>query len=365
MTTPKPQLGWSLPARYSIIFIGLAAAIAFIIIATPLVGAIITGALLAYLLSPLAMKVSKLTRIPYPIAARITFVLFLFGLIAIPSTLAPLAISRTQSIQAQFTEVTSEVELALTKAANYLNITLPENFISGSRLDVPQLTTVYDVVGNVSTNAAWILAALVITFYLMQDSDKLIDWLFSLSPPNRRDDLQRLYIKIQGVWRAYIRGQMVLMLVIGLASWLAGAALGIPGAFAIGLLAGVLDVVPTIGPAIAMVVAASVSWLRGSTYLPVSNIIFALITLGAFGLIQTAENVWLRPRIMGYSLRLHPAVIFISIIGAVTLGGVLLTLIIIPLIGTISILGRYTHARMLGVDPWAYLDPVSPPTQVK
>jgi predicted PurR-regulated permease PerM len=56
--------------------------------------------------------------------------------------------------------------------------------------------------------------------------------------------------------------------------------------------------------------------------------------------------------VLGQSLRLHPAVVFIAVISSLTMAGVLVALIIIPVLGSLAILGRYLYARIVGIDPW-------------
>ena len=97
------------------------------------------------------------------------------------------------------------------------------------------------------------------------------------------------------------------MFVVGLITGILLAIVGMPAAAALGVLTGVLDAIMSIGPALAMIVAALVAWFQGSTYLPVSDGVFVLIILGVYAAVQALENVWLRPRIMGRRLQLHPA----------------------------------------------------------
>ena len=100
------------------------------------------------------------------------------------------------------------------------------------------------------------------------------------------------------------------------------------------------------------VVAAVVSIFAGSTYLPVSNLAFMLIIVGIFSVIQVLENIWLRPRIMGQSLNIHSAIVFIAIIASLALAGVLTALIIIPVLASIGVLARYLHAKIFDQEPW-------------
>jgi predicted PurR-regulated permease PerM len=129
-------------------------------------------------------------------------------------------------------------------------------------------------------------------------------------------------------------------------------AVGLRGAVGVGILAGILDIIPSVGPLIAGVIAGLVALIFGSSYLDISNLFFALIVVLIFLVIQQIENIWLRPQIMGQTLRLHPGVIFVGVIGALVLSGVLGALVIIPLMASVAVLGRYIKAKLRGQDPW-------------
>jgi predicted PurR-regulated permease PerM len=209
-----------------------------------------------------------------------------------------------------------------------------------------------DILQATTSNLGWLLVVLVTTYYLLLDWPRLREWLLGLVPAERRSSVLRLYGEIATVWRLYLHGQLRLMFFVGLLTGLLLAAVGLPGAWAFGFLAGLLDVILTAGPTLVTALAAIVAYFTGSTILPISNLWFALIVIGLNALIQGLENVWLRPRIMGATLKLHPAIVFIAIIGSLALAGVLTALIIIPLLGSLAIIGRYVYCRMLGIDPW-------------
>jgi predicted PurR-regulated permease PerM len=75
-----------------------------------------------------------------------------------------------------------------------------------------------------------------------------------------------------------------------------------------------------------------------------------VIVTAVYLTIQVIENIWWRPRVMAQSLKIHPAVVFIAVMGALTLIGPLAALIIVPTIGSISVIGR------------AFLDHLTPET---
>jgi predicted PurR-regulated permease PerM len=142
------------------------------------------------------------------------------------------------------------------------------------------------------------------------------------------------------------------MLLVGLMTAVGAAALGLPNAILLGLLAGGLDFVPTLGPAVAMAIAALVAWTQGSAFLPLSGEWLVILTLAVFGFFQLVESIWLQPRIMGRRLQMHRGVVFVAVIGSLTIGSALVALIIIPCIASVAVIGRYLHRQMLGQEVW-------------
>jgi predicted PurR-regulated permease PerM len=203
-----------------------------------------------------------------------------------------------------------------------------------------------------TTNLAWIMVILVTAYHLLRDWERLREWLIRLAPQAYQPDARRLLKEIKAVWQAHLRGQLLLMLLVGVLTGLGSAAIGLRHAVLLGLLAGALDLIPSLGPMAAMVVAVAAAWFEGSTYLPLSKAWFMVVVIAMYTLVQQVENIWLQPRIMGRRLRLHPGLIFIAVTGALTLGGTVVALIIVPLLASAGVVGRYVHRRMLGLEPW-------------
>src|SRR6185503_11343131 len=83
-----------------------------------------------------------------------------------------------------------------------------------------------------------------------------------------------------------------------------------------------------------------------------SNIFFAILTLGVYLLVNTFKTVWLQPRVLGHSVFLHEGLVFVAIVTSIILLGVLGVLIVVPLMATLVVLGRYLRRRLLGLHPF-------------
>ncbi len=311
---------------------------------------LLIAALLAYVLRPIVDLLHKRLKISHKAAVALVYGLFLTLSIATPVVLAPFVYQQVGEFSLDLDALESQIGDDLGGMLEQIGIDIELNTLLSDlndSLDTLLLPErVFRLMGRTSANLAWALIALVTGYYLLLDWERLRDWIISLAPPDSQKEIRELYLEIATIWQSYLRGQLLLMLVIGVSSALASLAIGLPGALVIGLLAGLLDAVPSLGPAVAMGVATLIAWITGSTYLPLSPTLFAMLTLAVFGLIQLAENIYFRPRIMKYALKLHPALVIVGIVGSLTLAGILVTLIIIPLISSSMAVARFVYARV-------------------
>jgi predicted PurR-regulated permease PerM len=206
---------------------------------------------------------------------------------------------------------------------------------------------------SIASGAFWLVFILMAAFYLVKDADRIIEQLDTLAPPGYRDDFVRLRRRITVAWNAFLRGQLLLGSALAGITTIACLAIGLPYAWLMGLLAGVMEFVPNIGPIIAMVPAVLVALFQGSNFLPMSNFWFAVLVVGLYIVIQQIEGNLLLPRILGRSLNLHPLLVLIGIIIGGSLAGILGMLLAAPVLATLRILGYYVFCRLYDRDPFA------------
>lgn len=198
---------------------------------------------------------------------------------------------------------------------------------------------------------------LMMTFYLMKDGGVFMDTLVNLVPESSRGDAIRLRQDLTGVWNAYIRGQLLLCLVMGVSTYLATSALGLPNATTLGLLAGILEFIPNLGPLIALIPAVFLALVSESSTItlpsgPLEGVLFALVVILAYTLLQNLEAIILVPRIMGDNLDLHPFVVLIAVLGGGALTGALGVIFAAPFIASGRVLARYIYGKLTGKNPF-------------
>jgi predicted PurR-regulated permease PerM len=324
----------------------------------PLVSPLIIAALLAYMVNPLVVWVQHRTRFQRKWAVAIVYFCGLAFIIAAASILTPIAVRRISSFMTRLVDVETKLEILLAEPIIFAGQELHLGQSLADLLNVTgeSIASVAEgtrtVVETTSVTLLWLLVILVSVYYLLLDGVKLRDWLIRLAPDAAQPDMSRLFGEINIIWRAYLRGTFVLMLVVGVVFTLVWLAIGLPGAIVLGILTGLLTVIPEIGPAIAALLAVLIAYFQGSNLLPISPFWFAVLVFSIYFVLIQIKAIWLRPRVMKHFLHMNEGLIFVAIIGATIVWGIFGALIIVPLLATAGVVGRYLRARLLRQEPW-------------
>jgi predicted PurR-regulated permease PerM/phosphoglycolate phosphatase-like HAD superfamily hydrolase len=313
---------------------------------------------LAYLLKPLADQVERRTKLPRALAVAFVFLALLLLLSIIPIWIVPFAVDRITRLNLDLQQLTDDLIRFLSQPVLILGYSLSlqdlVGDVRGALQDLlqPFATQTVSILFNVASSLLWVISILIISFYLVKDAGRLRSFLDHLAPPGYTEELRRLREEINQVWKAFFRGQVLLGIIIGMVVWIAMTVVGLPNAGLMGLIAGLLEVIPTFGPILATIPALLIAFFLGSTYLPLSNFWFTVLVLGIYLLIQQTENAYLVPRVMGRRMQLHPVIIFIGVLAGGLLFGALGILLAAPVIGTLRMVLRYIYAKLLDEDPY-------------
>jgi predicted PurR-regulated permease PerM/phosphoglycolate phosphatase-like HAD superfamily hydrolase len=313
---------------------------------------------LAYLLKPIVDFVERRIRLSRTLATILLFLVILLLIATIPVYVVPYAVDQVRRLNVNLQRLTDSLISFLSQPITILDRSFNLQDLVGD-LDTaiqdlfqPFATQTVTFLFNVASSLLWVVSILVISFYLVKDADRLRAFLDRIAPPGYTEELGHLREEINHVWKAFFRGQVVLGVAVGLIVWFTMMIVGLPNAGLMGLLAGLLEVVPTFGPILATIPAMLIAFFQGSTYLPISNFWFAVLVLAIYTVIQQTENAYLVPRIMGRRLLLHPVVIFIGVLAGGLLFGALGVLLAAPFIGTLRVVLIYVYAKLLDKDPF-------------
>jgi predicted PurR-regulated permease PerM len=319
---------------------------------------LVVAILIAYVLTPVVDFLQRRSSLPRTACVLIVDLFALATVAAVPAISAPILMAELREVNVDVQGLVEQIAAFLSSKVTFLGISVEMGGLqeqlstSLQRWAEPVVSHTLFLLVDVATGLLWAVFVFVVSFYLMRDWHRVTAQLRRAVPPDYREDYDRLAKEIGRVWQSFFRGQVVLSAVIFLAVTTALAVVGVRNALILGLLAGVLEVVPNVGPVVAAVPAVLLALVQGSSWLPIGNFWFAVLVAGLYVLIQQLENNYLVPRIIGRSVNLHPLVVLVGVIAGARLAGILGIFLAAPTLATGRILLRYVYAKLLDLDPF-------------
>jgi len=205
--------------------------------------------------------------------------------------------------------------------------------------------TIVGVLGGVRSFAAslihiliTVIIGVILSVYILLDLPKIQRGIRSMLPEGRRDEITGLAEKIGGALGGFFRGQLLVATFVGVASAVGLTLVKVPFAAVVGLIAGVFNLVPLIGPFIGAIPAVILGLLSGE---PIRALWGALVLLG----VQQIDNHIISPNVMGRTVKLHPITVMLTLLAAGSMFGIFGMLIAIPTIAALKAVATHVWSK--------------------
>jgi predicted PurR-regulated permease PerM len=186
-----------------------------------------------------------------------------------------------------------------------------------------------------------ILITPVVAFYLLRDWDCIVTRIHSLLPRPHEATIREQLAIIDDTLAGFIRGQMNVVLILGTYYALGLSLVGLKFGIVIGLLTGLLVIVPYVGFLVGMVLGLCVAFFQFDEY------VYIFATLGVFLGGQVLEGYFLTPKLVGEKVGLHPVWIIFGMLAGGALFGFVGVLLAVPVTAVIGVLIRFATERYL------------------
>lgn len=205
------------------------------------------------------------------------------------------------------------------------------------------------VLGNITQSGMAFLGLIgmiflipVITFYLLRDWDNLVDNIRQLLPRYAEPGISKLAGESNEMLGAFFRGQILVMMALGIIYSIGLAVIGLKLAFLIGLVAGLLSIVPYLGFAVGLIAALIAAVVQ------FQDVMHVVLVLAVFGVGQMLEGMVLTPWLVGDRIGLHPVVVIFAVLAGGQLMGFVGMLIALPVAAVLNVLLRHANELYRG-----------------
>ena len=314
----------------------------------PIVPPLLIAIAVVYLLNPL---VSALERrgVPRAAGAGIVYVLFLCIVALVISLLVPVVTRQVGQVIDHFPDYLADAQATIGRLAARFG--QEANF----RLDAEQvrewlsanenrqavtryLTGLRSVTNSVISGLIIIVLGPVMAFYLLVDLPRLRRGAMTLIPPDRREEIKGLMDRIGTAVGGFFRGQLLVALFVGVASSIGLWAIGLPYWLLVGMVAGIFNLVPLVGPFIGGGLAVIIALVSGE---PLKALWAALVLLA----VQQIDNHLISPNVMGRTVQLHPVVVMLALLVGASFAGLFGMLVVVPLVAMAKIIFLFIWSK--------------------
>ena len=313
-------------------------------------GPFILALVLGYLMLPLVDRLSRY--IPRAISILLVYAVFVVAVWALIAWLAPVISEQVRHLTEQIPQYSEQAQswgrdLTAWYQALPISDEVRQSIENSVRSSFGAIgSAVQD--GTVATlrsisRAMGFLVGLVIIpfwlFYTLKDKDRGINAFNNMLPQSWRTDVWRIVRIINGVFSSYIRGQLLLGLVVGVATFIAMFAIGAPFPVILGIISGLTEIIPVVGPIIGAVPGLILAAFHPEGWFMVLKVLIVYV------LVQQLENNLLVPKIQGDSVKLHPSIIMVALVVGSQVGGLFGLIVAVPVAAILRDIYLYLYRR--------------------
>ena len=294
--------------------------------------------LLAFIISPAARFLHERTRLTHPAAVAIAYLLALVGLgFALFSTGAAITQQLGQAT-AEFPDTAIRIEATLggyqaTLGLDRWGIDLIRLFHSAQdqvgNLAGAIFKEAQGIAGATLTTLGSFALILILSLYMLMDSDRILARLNRMVPKRYNDELQILERSVARAFGGFLRAQLVLAIIQAVLVAIVGTAFGVKYLFLVGTLSALAMLIPFFGPPLALIPPIVAAWIYTPDTFLWSTIILVVV--------QTVVVNWLQPRLMRDALGMHPIVVLVGLLVGSQVAGVWGALFGIPVIAVLLV----------------------------
>jgi predicted PurR-regulated permease PerM len=336
-------------------------------ILTPFIAAIIT----TYLFNPLITLLNRRTRVSRAFWICVLYITIGVLIYALARSLGPIvaiqyADLRDRVIPTIIIELPRQLAAYETIDFGGFTVELGEierpviDFLRETTLSLP--ATLPQLVFNALESVILFVTYLIVTFYLLLQTEQIMAKFYSLVPAPYRAEIRGLGQRIDAILSGYIRGTLLLIPIMSVLTYIALTILGVRYALVIAIASGIMEIIPLIGPWSAAGIAMSVALVQGTA--PFGWPVWVLVAVvgATYFVLRMFEDNFIIPFVVGHAVHLHPVIVLFAILAGGALGGAFGLLISIPTAAIARLLLRYLYRKL--VDAPDLPPPDAPPARL-
>lgn len=308
----------------------------------PILSPFLLGALLAYLTDPLVKRLDKWGS-PHLLSVTSIFLLLFCVILVLVLILLPLIQNQIVTVVESMPQTIAWIQDTIAPwISEFVNISTVKSSVTAGLSKSGWVLSA--VVSSGYAVTLWVVnfvLTLVVTFYLLRDWDLVLNAIKSILPKSSKATIIKIARECDEVLSAFFRGQLLVMLALCAVYGIGLLAVGLQLGLIIGIIGGLLSIVPYLGSTFVVVAASAASFIQYGSWEQLPWVL-AVFLIG-----QSLEGFVLTPYLIGERIGLHPVAVIFAILAGGSLFGFFGVLLALPVAAVIMVLIRFCYHRYL------------------
>jgi len=333
-----------------------------------ILGPLILSFILAYLFFPLAKRLSVGAKVSWRTSVNLIYLVVVIVVVGLLTLTGLAVLTQIQSLISFVERFVTDLPTLVQNLSTEVYVIGPYTINLGQVLDLQTLTNqilsivqpilgrigglITSFAGSAMVTLGWGLFVMVISYFLLAEANVFPGQLVRVDIPGYEEDLSRMGAELRVIWNAFLRGQLLIIVLVIISYTILLNILGMSYTFGIAILAGLARLVPYIGPLIVWVTTALVAFFLPHDYFTLSPVYYTILVVGCCLILDQIFDNIISPRILGQQLKVHPAAILIAAIVFTNLIGLIGLVLAAPVVATINLVSRYMFRKLFDQDPW-------------
>jgi predicted PurR-regulated permease PerM len=257
-------------------------------------------------------------------------------------TLSKRVVEESSELANQVNVITTTAKYQVNNLPDWIRPTVNDALKTFETPKTFSFASIFSVFPRAFSGLISLIIFLFSAFYFLKEGKSMIERGLNFVPNDYKVEVEILLRRINSVLGGYLRGQIFLVFFVVLVLFICLTILGVKFALILAVFSGFAEIVPIIGPLVAVTVAALIGFLGGTANFGLSPIQLAVAIIIIYTVVRQVQDYFVTPYVMGKITQLHPLIILFAVIAGGHTAGIIGLILAVPIAGVVKIIFEYS-----------------------
>jgi len=343
----SPHARWEPRTRRTVVIVVVILALLVLWGARDILGPFVWAGIFAYVMNPGVNFLCQVVGAPRPLAVLLLYIVGVGTIVAAGFLIIPELLDELTQVTADLPDIVNRVEASLPTDVLGHPIGaqgLTDSLNRATAGFLTDTTAAIEAFRGAFRGLLHVLLALVAGVYLLLAGPRTFNNLLALVPDAQSRDVTEIVAAVNRVLGGFIRGELILVAIMSIATFIGLSAIGLPFALVLALATGFLELIPVFGPIIAALAPIGLALVSDNNF-GWPGWLAATVVAVMYTLLRQIEDYLVIPNVVGRVVRVQPLVALFAVFAGLQIWGVTGMVIALPVAGVARVLLSYAYRR--------------------